>query len=339
MVTKSLISNFIEKFETSNSLPCIKNKLYPITAPVTTGDGATKFRIAVISDDDENSKKGDKNWMSIFRKGWLTYKPGEVRVEFDDPSQDTELNYGFNNKLRGMELSDLVTFNGRLMTCDDKTGEVYELINDNKEVLSFAHLNNGDSRDNDAFKCEWLAVKDGKLHVGSHGREWIGDDGQSDESMKWIKIVDTCGVITNVNWIDKYNALRDETNNKFPGYLIHESAVWSDLHKKWFFMPRKVSKVSYNDKEDEKRCGNWITMADENFENIENMDIGEKEPTYGFSAFRFIPETKDEVFVAVKTEEVDGKVASKLVAYDIGGNKKMDPVPLGNLKFEGIEFI
>ena len=33
----------------------------------------------------------------------------------------------------GMELSELVAFNGRLYTCDDRTGVIYE-INDNKAV-------------------------------------------------------------------------------------------------------------------------------------------------------------------------------------------------------------
>ena len=34
--------------------------------------------------------------------------------------------------------------------------------------------------------------------------------------------------------------------------MIHEAATWSDHHKKWFFLPRRASKLKYNDVEDER---------------------------------------------------------------------------------------
>ena len=34
---------------------------------------------------------------------------------------------------------------------------------------------------------------------------------------------------------------------KSVGYMIHESGRWSDVHQKWFFLPRKLSRQSYDE--------------------------------------------------------------------------------------------
>ena len=34
---------------------------------------------------------------------------------------------------------------------------------------------------------------------------------------------------------------------KSVGYMIHESGRWSDVHQKWFFLPRKLSRESYDE--------------------------------------------------------------------------------------------
>lgn len=36
---------------------------------------------------------------------------------------------------RGMELSELIVFNGKLYTCDDRTGVIYELLEDDKSEM------------------------------------------------------------------------------------------------------------------------------------------------------------------------------------------------------------
>lgn len=53
--------------------------------------------------------------------------------------------------------------------------------------------------------------------------------------------------------------MRAEVDASFPGYMIHESAAWSDTLNKWVFLPRRISSEQYNDTKDEKvrRFGCW----------------------------------------------------------------------------------
>lgn len=46
--------------------------------------------------------------------------------------------------------------------------------------------------------------------------------------------------------------LRAEVGGLFPGYVIHESAAWSDILQKWVFLPRRISSEKYDDVADEK---------------------------------------------------------------------------------------
>lgn len=46
--------------------------------------------------------------------------------------------------------------------------------------------------------------------------------------------------------------LRAEVGASFPGYMIHESAAWSDALHKWVFLPRRISDEAYDDMKDEK---------------------------------------------------------------------------------------
>jgi soluble calcium-activated nucleotidase 1 len=43
--------------------------------------------------------------------------------------------------------------------------------------------------------------------------------------------------------------------------MIHEAVVWSELQKKWFFLPRKASKSKYNDVDDERHGTNLLIVA------------------------------------------------------------------------------
>jgi soluble calcium-activated nucleotidase 1 len=43
--------------------------------------------------------------------------------------------------------------------------------------------------------------------------------------------------------------------------MIHEAVVWSNVHKKWFFLPRKASKSKYNDVDDERHGTNLLLVA------------------------------------------------------------------------------
>lgn len=67
--------------------------------------------------------------------------------------------------------------------------------------------------------------------------------------------------------------------------------------------------------------------------------VGDKIDTHGFSSFKFIPGTKEKLIVALKSEEVEGKVASYVMAFSINGKVVLPETKVGDFKFEGIEFV
>lgn len=73
-----------------------------------------------MADQDEKSKVDDKTWQSIFKTGTLGYEKGKgVTVKWDS---EVKLLSHISEKGRGVELSELVVFNGRLYTVDDRSG-------------------------------------------------------------------------------------------------------------------------------------------------------------------------------------------------------------------------
>ncbi len=54
------------------------------------------------------------------------------------------------------------------------------------------------------------------------------------------------------------------------GYMIHEAVVWSNVHKKWFFLPRKASKSKYNDVDDERHGTNLLLVAGDQVRDVGN---------------------------------------------------------------------
>lgn len=81
-------------------------------------------------------------------------------------------------------------------------------------------------------------------------------------------------------------------------------------------------------------------MADETFSHIEVRHIGTLNVHRGFSAFQFIPNTHDSLIVALKTEEVAGKILSYITVFHINGHVLLEEKLLdGEHKYEGIEFI
>lgn len=62
-----------------------------------------------------------------------------------------------NYEGRGMELSDLKVYNGRLLSVDDKTGIVFRLTN--QIAIPWIIQPDGNGNDNKTFKTEWMAIK------------------------------------------------------------------------------------------------------------------------------------------------------------------------------------
>lgn len=152
------------------------NYTYPLTAPIVS-NGMHTYRIAIIADLDKASKVSDKKnmWRSYYKKGYLSFSGTDSIVVSFDKDQAIEIDSGYSLNGRGMELSELVTFNGRILTFDDRTGMVYEIIGD--KVVPWIILMDGDGHSTKGFKSEWATVKDEVLFVGSMGKEWTTASG------------------------------------------------------------------------------------------------------------------------------------------------------------------
>jgi len=147
-------------------------KRYPLTPP------SLKFKIGLISDLGKDSANEEKKKYKAFLKiGHLLVQQegpdaeGNATVEFDPENEEHshELETGINTSGEGFELSTLNYFNGKLYACDDETGIVYELKED-EETKNFTAspwllLPSTEG----GFKCEWATVKDDHLWIGSTG--------------------------------------------------------------------------------------------------------------------------------------------------------------------------
>ena len=121
--------------------------------------------------------------------------------------------------------------------------------------------------------------------------------------------------------------------------MIHESGVWSDVHQSWFFLPRRASKLMYDETEDEHRATNLIVKCDSKFKKVSITTVGEVNPIRGFSSFKFVPDTKDNVIVALKTEEDRGNIATYISVFTLDGTILVPDTKFADIKYEGIEFI
>jgi len=297
---------------------------------------STEYDIVVVADKDKASKTSD-GWESALVGAKLKRdKDGSYSVSWDEP---VPLKGKINEDGRAMELSDLAYFNGKLYSFDDRTGLVFQVNKDTGKAVPQHILMDGDGHSTKGFKCEWAAVKDDLLYVGGLGKEWTDANGEvKSRDPQWVKTIDTEGRIRHHNWAHVYEALREATGTSSPGYLIHEAVRFHPVLKRWFFFPRRVSFLAYDDVSDETRGSNVVISTNEEFGDIKATTIGPKIPSHGFSSFAFVPFRENEL-VALKTEEVDGTIATYITVATLDGKILLDETKIGNVKYEGVEFL
>ncbi|XP_074538403.1 soluble calcium-activated nucleotidase 1b isoform X2 [Halichoeres trimaculatus] len=314
------------------------NDTYPLSPPEKTSHGI-RYRIAVIADLDTASRSSkDQTWISYMKRGYLTVSDSAdtLQVQWDDDT--VTLASHLAEKGRGMELSELVVFNGHLYSVDDRTGVVYRI--EGSQAVPWVILPDGDGSVSKGFKAEWLAVKDEHLYVGGLGKEWTTTSGVVVNNYpEWVKVVGYHGDVEHENWVPHYNALRSATGIEPPGYLIHESAAWSERLQRWFFLPRRASHEHYDETADERRATNLLLSCPADFSHITVRHVGPLNPTHGFSSFKFVPDTDDQIIVALKSEEDAGKIATYIIAFTLDGRVLMPETKIGDVKYEGFEFI
>lgn len=118
------------------------NDTYPLSPPERTPEG-TRYRIAVIADLDTSSSSEKKlTWFSYMHRGYLSVSESGDKVAVEWDQDKVVLETHLSEKGRGMELSELVAFNGKLYTVDDRTGIVYRI--DGDKAIPWVILTDGD---------------------------------------------------------------------------------------------------------------------------------------------------------------------------------------------------
>ncbi|KAI6229955.1 Soluble calcium-activated nucleotidase 1-like protein [Aphelenchoides fujianensis] len=282
--------------------------------PEQQPNGWTRIPLMTIADQDKLSASKTVKGLFVAPsvRGHLRYNLNTMEFEIEWESVFNYTSF-LNNKGPGMELSDLKVFNGHLYAPDDKTSIVFRLTD--QMAIPWTVEADGNGFNNRTYKTEWLAIKDEELYVGGYGK----------------RIIDRFGAVRHVNWTRQFHAVRSSIGIEFPAYMVHESCQWSEVHKSWFFLPRRASWTIYKAAEDENKGTNYLIKTDET----------NTHPTHGFSAFQFVPGSHDRVIIALKSEEVEGQpLASYVMIFDVDGRMYMEETKIqGDFKLEGLEFV
>uniref|UniRef100_A0A672KLA8 Calcium activated nucleotidase 1b n=1 Tax=Sinocyclocheilus grahami TaxID=75366 RepID=A0A672KLA8_SINGR len=292
----------------AESVDSLYNDTYPLSPPEHTASGI-RYRIGVIADLDTNSRsQKDNTWFSFLKRGHLLVSDSGDSVSVEWDPETVVLESHLSEKGRGMELSELVAFNGHLYSVDDRTGVVYRI--EGNRAVPWVILPDGDG-----------SVSKGKYGLCVSFLKGGGCQCQS--------------TIVGGTWVCVTSHHQESEN----GYLIHESAVWSERLQRWFFLPRRASSERYEETADERRGTNLILSCSLDFSQISVSRVGPLKPTLGFSSFRFIPDTDDQIVLALKSEEDAGQIATYITAFTLDGRILLPDTKIGDVKYEGLEFI
>ena len=144
-----------------------------------------QFRFAAVTDLDELSLMKDERKMthrSLLLPGTITHDDSTNKYTIVMEEANTRiLKTKHNEAGRGAEFSELTVFDNRLLTFDDRTGEVFEIMNTKDGKDSFVApryiVTEGEGDTDKGMKWEWSTTKDGILYMGSMGKEYTNPDG------------------------------------------------------------------------------------------------------------------------------------------------------------------
>jgi soluble calcium-activated nucleotidase 1 len=326
----------------------------------------TEILFAAVTDMDELSRVKDSRkpkFRSIFLPGKLLKKNGNsagsktYEIVLDDTRKRTLFTQR-NEAGRGGEFSELTIYNNRLLTFDDRTGDVFEILNDGSGTGSHVAprfvITEGSGESDKGMKWEWATVKDDELIMGSTGKEYTRPDGSVvNRNNLWIAGLNSRGELRRTDWTQRYDVVRKALNARLPGYLVIEAVNWSPILKKWVFLPRRISSEMYNENKDERMGGNKLVLVDEHFTSATVVEIkmssAVMDPLKGFSTFAFVPGTGDRHALAARSVEEDCvggddqtcKQRSYFMVFDVlTGEVLSKEVQAQDLtKFEGLEFV
>ena len=230
---------------------------------------------------------------------------------------------------------------------------------DHTTAVPVAILSGGNGRSAKPFKSEWATVKDGELIIGSTGTEWVDTASGAvlNRDPEWVKVIGRDGAVTHRDWGPVYRQLRLLTNTTAPGYMWHEAVDFDPEARRWVFLPRKASTGQrYHPLTDEQMGANKLIRCSEDFGECGVVEVGDKQPDFGFTAVRKLPGSfesaarggpdatggKKQLYLALKAREVGDETATVLAVFDGDGRFYSSPqwIPTGDaFKYEGLELV
>ena len=104
----------------------VRKGYYSVESSVIKANEA--YHITAVADLDKRSKVGSDGWYSVLKPGVLKVdKFGGYGIKWGEEIRVTTKH---NEKGRGMELSELTVYDGRLLSFGDRTGIVFEFLKD-----------------------------------------------------------------------------------------------------------------------------------------------------------------------------------------------------------------
>jgi hypothetical protein len=173
------------------------------------------------------------------------------------------------------------------------------------------------------------------------GRKNKTDDlDEFDKSRQYIKKITKNGRVIHVDWTETYEGVATSLGvNQKKGFVVHEAVAWSDIHQKWLFAPRRLSKAKYDKATYSKTGTNSAVWADDQRKEFEPTTFGEQNETTGFTDIKFIPGTEDKLVLALKSGLDGDKLFSSLSVYDWEGKEIMKDVVVAEGVYAGVEFL
>ena len=136
----------------------------------------------------------------------------------------------------------------------------------------------------------------------------------------------------------------------------HEAALWDDAIDRWLFLPRRASAAAWSAELDEERGANLMLWSEGGADPIgvfhgapAHLHVrmghvaGPLLPQRGFSSAKLLPGTGtagvagSELMVALRTEELRGRMATYLTVLSTNGSVLMEDTLIDEVKYEGIE--
>jgi hypothetical protein len=144
-----------------------------------------QFRFAAVTDLDQLSLMKDEKkttYRSLLLPGTITHdRSTNMYTMIMEEAATRTLKTKHNEAGRGAEFSELTIFDNHLLTFDDRTGEVFEIMNTKDGKDSFVApryiITEGEGDTDKGMKWEWSTTKDGLLYIGSMGKEYTNPDG------------------------------------------------------------------------------------------------------------------------------------------------------------------